>query len=142
LDHRSVAGACHIAHCCCVSKCAAQIKNQDRYCREYAPVEPPLRGPNTKEGASQASKSAKVLTEVMGIPAKGIPRSLLAKAECIAVFPKVLKAGFILGGSGGRGVASCRTPTGWSAPAYFEIKGRQYRVCRPEGLQPTSCCFS
>jgi len=87
------------------------------------PTEPPLRGNNTKEGASQAAKAAKVLNEIMGTPDKGIPGDLLAKAECVAVFPKVVKAGFILGGHGGRGVASCRTPTGWSAPAYFEIKG-------------------
>ena len=87
------------------------------------PVEPPIRGPNTKDGAAQASKSAKVLREVMGTPDKGIPQDLLAKAECVAVFPQVVKAGFILGGQGGRGVASCRTPSGWSAPAYFELKG-------------------
>ena len=87
------------------------------------PDEPPLRGPNTKEGASQAAKSAKVLNEIMATPDKGIPRDLLAKAECVLVFPKVVKAGFILAGQGGRGVASCRTPTGWSAPAYFELKG-------------------
>lgn len=87
------------------------------------PAEPPLRGPNTKEGASQANKSTKVLNEIMAAPDKGIPRDLLAKAECVAVFPSVVKAGFIVGGHGGRGVASCRTPSGWSAPAYFEIKG-------------------
>ena len=85
--------------------------------------EPPIRGPNTKEGASQASKSTKVLTEIMGTPDKGIPRDLLDKAECILVFPNVIKGGFIVGGQGGRGVASCRTRSGWSAPAYFEIKG-------------------
>jgi len=59
----------------------------------------------------------------MGAPDKGIPGDLLAKAECVAVFPKVVKAGFILAGQGGRGVASCRTSAGWSAPAFFEIKG-------------------
>jgi SH3 domain-containing YSC84-like protein 1 len=85
--------------------------------------EPPLRGSNTKEGASQAAKSAKVLNEIMGTPDKGIPGDLLAKAECVVVFPNVIKAGFIVGGQGGRGVASCRTPSGWSAPAFFEIKG-------------------
>jgi SH3 domain-containing YSC84-like protein 1 len=85
--------------------------------------EPPLRGPNTKEGASQAAKSAKVLQEIMGTPDKGIPRDLLDKAECVVVFPNVIKAGFIVGGQGGRGAASCRTPSGWSAPGYFSIKG-------------------
>ena len=87
------------------------------------PAEPPLRGPNTKEGAKQATKAAKVLNEIMGTPDKGIPRDLLAKSQCVAVFPDVVKAAFIFGGSGGRGVASCRTPSGWSAPAYFELKG-------------------
>jgi len=76
------------------------------------PAEPLLRGSNTKEGASQANKSAAVLNEIMATPDKGIPRDLLAKAECVAVFPKVVKAGFILAGQGGRGVASCRTSAG------------------------------
>jgi lipid-binding SYLF domain-containing protein len=87
------------------------------------PAEAPIRGSNTKDGASQAAKSSKVLTEIMGTPDKGIPSDLLAKAECVAVFPNVIKGGFIVGGQGGRGVASCRTPSGWSAPAYFELKG-------------------
>ncbi|HEX5884620.1 MAG TPA: lipid-binding SYLF domain-containing protein [Pyrinomonadaceae bacterium] len=82
-----------------------------------------LRGSDVKEGASQATKSAKVLSEIMGTPDKGIPKDLLEKAECVLVFPDVIKGGFIVGGQGGRGVASCRTKTGWSAPAYFEIKG-------------------
>lgn len=88
-----------------------------------APAAPPLKGPNTKEGASQAAKSAKVLTEIMGTPDKGIPSDLLDKAECVLVFPKVVKGGFIVGGQSGRGVASCRLTSGWSAPAYFELKG-------------------
>jgi len=101
----------------------SKTKSKTTKTASTVPTEPPLRGSNTKEGASQAAKSAKVLNEIMGIADKGIPRDLLAKAECVAVFPNVVKAGFIIGGQGGRGVASCRTPTGWSAPAYFEIKG-------------------
>lgn len=86
--------------------------------------EPPLpRGSDMKEGSSQAAKAAKVFGEIMGIPDKGIPSDLLNKAECIAVFPSVLKAGFIVGGKTGRGAASCRTKAGWSAPAFLEIKG-------------------
>jgi lipid-binding SYLF domain-containing protein len=85
--------------------------------------EPPLRGSNTKEGQSQANKASKVVSEIMGAPDKGIPRDLLDKAECVLVFPAVVKAGFIVGGQGGRGVASCRLSSGWSAPAFFEIKG-------------------
>ncbi|HJZ82131.1 MAG TPA: lipid-binding SYLF domain-containing protein [Pyrinomonadaceae bacterium] len=102
---------------------SAQRKSKPKPAVAPTEPEPQWRGPNTKEGASQAAKSAKVLTEIMATPDKGIPRDLLAKAECVAVFPKVVKAGFIIGGSGGRGVASCRTSSGWSAPAFFEIKG-------------------
>ncbi len=82
-----------------------------------------LRGSKVDKGASQAEKATKVLNEIMATPDKGIPRDLLSKAECVLVFPNVVKAGFILGGQGGRGVASCRTGSGWSAPAFFEIKG-------------------
>ena len=73
--------------------------------------------------AEQSAKAAKVLREIMDTPDKEIPEDLLARAECVAVFPSVIKAGFIVGGRGGRGVASCRTPSGWSAPAYFNLGG-------------------
>src|SRR5215510_13926386 len=75
-----------------------------------AAPEPPLpRGNDLKKGTSQAEKAAKVFDEIMGTPDKGIPTDLLNKAECIAVFPTVVKAGFVVGGKAGRGVASCRT---------------------------------
>ncbi len=76
-----------------------------------------------KDEKNQSQKAAEVFREIMDIPEKEIPQDILAKAECVAVFPQVLKAGFIVGGQGGRGVASCRTPTGWSAPAYFNLGG-------------------
>src|SRR5215510_15263199 len=80
-------------------------------------------GKKLKDEAGQSVKSAKVLREIMDTPDNQIPEDLLARAECVAVFPSVIKAGFIVGGRGGRGVASCRTPTGWSAPAYFNLGG-------------------
>ncbi len=80
----------------------------------------------TKDQASQSEKAAKVFTEIMNTPEKGIPQVILDKAECVAVFPNVLKAGFIVGVRGGRGVASCRTVTGWSAPAYFNLGGGSF----------------
>ena len=55
--------------------------------------------------------------------AKPIPASLLRAATCIAVIPKLTKAGFIVGGEHGNGVVSCRTATGWSAPAFITITG-------------------
>jgi len=76
-----------------------------------------------KDEVSQSDKAARVFKEIMDAPDKGIPQSLLDKAECVAVFPNVLKAGFGIGGRGGRGVASCRTTSGWSAPAYFNLGG-------------------
>lgn len=55
--------------------------------------------------------------------AKPIPSSLLHAAKCIAVVPQLTKAGFIVGGEHGNGVVSCRTESGWSAPAFITITG-------------------
>ncbi|MBI1761089.1 MAG: lipid-binding SYLF domain-containing protein [Acidobacteria bacterium] len=62
----------------------------------------------------------------MDIPDKAIPETILEKAKCVAVFPQVIKAGFVIGGRGGRGVATCRIANGWSAPAYFDMKGGSF----------------
>src|SRR5256886_9508907 len=59
----------------------------------------------------------------MNVREKAIPQSLLDKAEAIAVFPGVIKAGFIVGGRGGRGVISRRIKGGWGAPAAFDLGG-------------------
>jgi lipid-binding SYLF domain-containing protein len=79
-----------------------------------------------KDQIEQSQKAAKVFSEIMDTPDKGIPKTLLDKAKCVAVFPSVLKAGFIVGGRGGRGVASCRTATGWTSPAYFNLGGGSF----------------
>src|SRR5689334_3246472 len=92
-----------------------------------------------KEGAEQSQKAADVFKEIMGIPDKGIPKGVLDKAECVAVFPHVIKAGFIVGGRGGRGVASCRTPQGWSAPAFFNLGGGSFGL--QIGAQATDFVF-
>lgn len=81
---------------------------------------------NLKDEVSQSEKAAQVFREIMATPDKGIPQELLENAECVAVFPSVLKAGFIIGGRGGRGVASCRMAAGWSAPAYFNLGGGSF----------------
>jgi lipid-binding SYLF domain-containing protein len=78
------------------------------------------------DAAKQAAKAAKVFQEIMAAPDKTIPANVLDKAQCIGVFPQVIKAGFVVGGRGGRGVASCRTKTGWSDPAYFDMKGGSF----------------
>ncbi|MGH9841672.1 MAG: lipid-binding SYLF domain-containing protein [Blastocatellia bacterium] len=78
------------------------------------------------DAASQATKAATVFKEIMGTPDKAVPRTVLDKAYCVGVFPQVIKAGFVIGGRGGRGVASCRIRGGWSAPAYFNMKGGSF----------------
>lgn len=81
---------------------------------------------NTKkarEAANQSAKAARVFNEIMGTRERSIPRDLLDRAEAVAVFPNVLKAGFILGGRGGSGVISRRVEGGWSAPAFFNLGG-------------------
>jgi lipid-binding SYLF domain-containing protein len=75
------------------------------------------------DAAKEAQKAADVFTEIMNVPEKAIPQGLLDKAEAIAVFPGVIKAGFIVGGRGGHGVISRRTKDGWGAPAFFHLGG-------------------
>jgi SH3 domain-containing YSC84-like protein 1 len=76
-----------------------------------------------RDEVGQSEMAARVFREIMDTPDKGIPLELLDDAECVVVFPSVLKAGLVLGGRGGRGVASCRTAVGWSAQAYFILGG-------------------
>jgi lipid-binding SYLF domain-containing protein len=59
----------------------------------------------------------------MNAPDKGIPDEVVDHAKCIAVVPHLLKGGFVFGAENGRGVATCRTANGWSAPAFFTITG-------------------
>ena len=73
--------------------------------------------------AEEARQASDVFTEIMNVPEKSIPRGLLDKAEAIAVFPGVLKGGFIVGARGGHGVISRRVAGGWSAPAFFNLGG-------------------
>ena len=64
-----------------------------------------------------------VLHEIMSAPDRGIPEEVLEHAKCVAVVPHMLKGGFVFGAENGRGVATCRTDNGWSAPAFFTITG-------------------
>jgi lipid-binding SYLF domain-containing protein len=72
---------------------------------------------------SRLQSAGTVLDEIMAAPDKGLPEEILGSAECVAVVPSLLKGGFIVGGSYGRGVATCRTSAGWSAPAFFRMEG-------------------
>jgi lipid-binding SYLF domain-containing protein len=82
-------------------------------------------GEKTTREATEArlQHAGAVLHEVMGAPDSGIPEEVLQHAKCIAVVPHLLKGGFVFGAENGRGVATCRTDNGWSAPAFFAITG-------------------
>jgi len=79
--------------------------------------------PKESKASDRAQAAADVLNEIQGAPDSGIPQEVLGSAECVAVVPSMLKGGFIVGAKYGRGLASCRTPKGWSAPAFFTIAG-------------------
>ena len=70
-------------------------------------------------------KSARVFSEVMGTPDKGIPQDLLSKAQCVIILPDLKKAAFVVGGEYGRGVAECRSAngTGWGPPEAVRMEG-------------------
>ena len=78
------------------------------------------------KAADRVKAAATVLDEIEGAPDQGIPEEVLGSAECVAVVPSMLKAGFVVGAHYGRGVASCRTPKGWSAPAFFVMEGGSF----------------
>jgi lipid-binding SYLF domain-containing protein len=74
--------------------------------------------------------SGQVLRDILESPDKGIPHDLMDKAECVVVYPSVKKAAFVVGGSYGRGVMTCRTGTNfkgpWSAPAMMALEGASF----------------
>src|SRR3954470_247517 len=75
------------------------------------------------ESIDRLNDSAQVLQELTNAPDNGIPNEVLAKAKCVAIVPSMIKGGFVIGGQHGRGVATCRTNSGWSAPAFFTLTG-------------------
>ena len=78
---------------------------------------------NREATVDRMDHAGRVLHEIMAAPDKGIPQEVLEHAKCVAVVPHLLKGGFVIGAENGRGVATCRTADGWSAPAFFSITG-------------------
>lgn len=78
------------------------------------------------KAAGRVKAAATVLEEIQSTPDIGIPDEVMGSAECVAVVPSMLKAGFVFGARYGRGVASCRTAKGWSDPAFFTIQGGSF----------------
>ena len=80
-------------------------------------------GSNREATDDRLDHAGRVIHEIMAAPDRGIPEEVLEHAKCIAVVPHMLKGGFVFGAENGRGVATCRTANGWSAPAFFTITG-------------------
>src|SRR5437016_3430911 len=80
-------------------------------------------GSGREDSVARLQSSVDVIHAIMATPDKGIPEEVLSNAKCILVVPNMIKGGFIFGGKHGRGVATCRTAEGWSAPAFVSIGG-------------------
>lgn len=85
--------------------------------------QPTASAKQIKDASKKASDAARVFEQIMGTPDRSIPKDLLDRAEAVAVFPSMLKAGFVVGGRGGSGIISRRVTGGWSAPAFFKMGG-------------------
>ncbi len=85
----------------------------------------PLFAENNKE-QQRLHNAGVVMHEIMNTP-ENIPQEVIDKAECVIVFPSVLKAAFIVGASYGRGAMVCRTGKNfrgpWGAPAMYALEG-------------------
>jgi len=80
-------------------------------------------GSAREDATDRLGNAAAVLHEIMAAPDQGIPEEVLEHAKCVAVVPHLVKGGLIFGAKGGKGVATCRTADGWSAPAFFTVSG-------------------
>ena len=80
-------------------------------------------GSAREDSVARLQSSVDVLHSIMATPDKGIPEEVLSNAKCMVVVPDLIKGGFIFGGKHGRGIASCRNSSGWSAPAFVSVGG-------------------
>ena len=80
-------------------------------------------GTAEQDSTERLRNAGAVLNEIMAAPDKGIPEEVLENAKCMVVVPHLIKGGFIFGAKHGRGVATCRTSNGWSAPAFISVGG-------------------
>ena len=81
---------------------------------------------NAIKAQGRVNAAGRILQEIQSAPDQGIPEEVLASAACVAIVPSLLNGGFVLGLRYGRGVATCRTAKGWSAPAFFVVEGGSF----------------
>jgi lipid-binding SYLF domain-containing protein len=86
-------------------------------------ISPALAGSDRDDDISRIDASARVFREIMNTPDKAVPQELLESAKCIAIIPGEKKAAFIFGARYGKGLATCRTEEGWSAPLFLALGG-------------------
>ena len=82
-------------------------------------------GPRNAD-TERVESAATVLSQIMEAPDKAIPDTIMDGAKCLAIVPSMLKASFLFGANYGKGVATCRTATGWSAPVFFKVEGGSF----------------
>jgi SH3 domain-containing YSC84-like protein 1 len=102
---------------------AAQDRNAADQEKADAKNEGTKTGEQRDKVMARLDDSSKILNELLGAPDKGIPDKVFENAKCVAVVPSMVKGGFVFGAEHGRGVATCRTANGWSAPALLVITG-------------------
>ncbi len=76
--------------------------------------------------SDRLERASIVMDEIMQTPDKGVPQSILAGAHCVVVVPSYKKGAFVVGAQYGQGVATCRTPHGWSAPVFVQLAGGSF----------------
>ena len=89
-------------------------------------LSPALSARQDSEEARRVREAATIFGEIMGAEDKAIPEAILGKAEGIAIFPSTLRAGFVVGGTRGRGIISARNEGRWSAPAFLTLTGGSF----------------
>jgi len=89
----------------------------------------PALASDREDDIGRVEKAARVFHEIMATPDRGIPHDLLERAKCVAIIPGEEKLAFIFGGNYGKGVATCRTASGWSAPMFVAVGGGVRLFC-------------
>jgi lipid-binding SYLF domain-containing protein len=104
-------------------KAAVRDENAADAAKDRAKDAGSKEGEEHEKAIARLDDAAKDLNQLLAAPDDGIPETVFSKAKCVAVVPSMIKGGFIFGAEHGRGVASCRTGNGWSAPAFFTMTG-------------------
>src|SRR5579884_664024 len=87
---------------------------------------PALASSDRRDDGERIRRATQVFREIMSTPDKAIPQELLESAKCVAIIPGEKELAFVFGGEYGKGVATCRTAHGWSAPIFLAVGGGSF----------------